>query len=46
MKKIKIYNEEGKETDSFDVSPDLIQMVKDYLNLVYRVSIGATKHST
>ena len=39
MKKVKIYNEEGEETYSFDVSPDLLQMVRDYLNLVYRASI-------
>jgi len=43
MKIVKIYNEEGKETDKFEVSPDLLQIVKDFLNLVYRISIGAYK---
>ena len=41
MKKVKIYNEEDQLIESYEVSPDLLQMVKDYLSLVYRVSIGA-----
>ena len=41
MKKVKIYNEEDQLTSEYSVSPDLLQMVKDYLGLVDRVSIGA-----
>ena len=43
MKKVKIYNEEDQLIETYEVSPDLLQMVKDYLGLVYRVSIGATQ---
>ena len=38
MKTIKIYNEEKQETDTYEISPDSLQLVKDFLSYVDRYS--------
>lgn len=40
--KIKIFTEKGEEIEFFECSFDLLPMVTDFLNLVYRITTGAT----
>lgn len=43
MKKVCIYNEEGALVITYEIRPDLVLLVKDFLSLIDRVSRGLDK---